>query len=32
VIGLISPADELQMVLAELTHLHTTRESHADIR
>jgi DNA-binding SARP family transcriptional activator/tetratricopeptide (TPR) repeat protein len=32
VIGLISPADELQTVLAELTHLHTTRETHADIR
>lgn len=32
VIGLISPADELQTVLAELAHLHTTQGSHADVR
>jgi hypothetical protein len=32
VIGLISPSDELQTVLTELAHLHTTQESHADIR
>jgi DNA-binding SARP family transcriptional activator/tetratricopeptide (TPR) repeat protein len=32
VIGLISPSDELQTVLTELDHLHTTRETHADIR
>ena len=32
VIGLISLVDELQTILAELAHLHTTQESHADIR
>ena len=32
VIGLISPVDELQTVLAELTHLHPSQDSHADIR